>query len=459
MEKAPDGFLLVIQEKLALRAEWMETILVPKLKEELRTFRALLGSVVDTLVKKGLLRVDRYDYDDRPTAIETPPDSSIPDTAESEIVSARLTAYNRQLEFLLDGCPFSLIGLDLATLRKISSLIAYIDWSSFGEATHSPTTRAFARLAAKVLLGPDALSARVLHESQAQIKKLVVEIVAHLAEVGAWHREAWKAEIRAKVLPSVETHGAHAKGDKTEGLLLIRKAFDKALPEDHWHSELVKQILDEDHAEDSATRRQKLLSSLDIPRPELTVVTAKDTRRDDLIAAVRSLCQVGPDLASGDAVLVEDERTLEKRTLGFLQRLRRFFQKRSGRLDDRYYDIKHRESANAEPRTDKVNFLQFIAELREIRGALSEIADESGREGHWIAAATENELFDFLDWQVRQLRHVHRKMEGLNELFQLKAIHERGLSVPSIKLELLRIENGIARADKVRHDFVSRRSQ
>jgi len=63
MENAPDDFLTVLQRGLAARAAWLERSTVPALGEGLRTFKALFGSMVGTLVKKGLLGEDRYDYD------------------------------------------------------------------------------------------------------------------------------------------------------------------------------------------------------------------------------------------------------------------------------------------------------------------------------------------------------------------------------------------------------------
>ena len=148
MEKSPDDFLPMLQEKLAAGAEWLKKNGVPALKDELRTFRALLGSIFDTLVKKGMLREDRYDYDRRPSDSAVPPDTYVPETAEAEVVGSRLNAYRRQLDFLLDGRSFELDALDPATLKNIVSLVAYIDWPHFGGATNSPTTNALSRFVA-----------------------------------------------------------------------------------------------------------------------------------------------------------------------------------------------------------------------------------------------------------------------------------------------------------------------
>ena len=67
----------------------------------------------------------------------------------------------------------------------------------------------------------------------------------------------------------------------------------------------------------------------------------------------------------------------------------------------------------------------------------------------------EEQLCDFLDWQLRQLRHLQRRMEGLNTVFQLRAVHDRGGSARSIKLQLLAIENNINRADAVRREAIA----
>ena len=78
-----------------------------------------------------------------------------------------------------------------------------MDWEGFGELSHSPTTRTLARMMTKVQLGLDGLSSRVLHESQTQIEKLSRDILERTGELEAWHRESWKAEVRAKALPRV----------------------------------------------------------------------------------------------------------------------------------------------------------------------------------------------------------------------------------------------------------------
>ena len=447
--EAPD-FLPLLQKALTVRAEWLETVEVPLLKEALRTYRARFQSIVGTLLKKGMLREDRYDYGGKTRGINPPADGPFAEAASADEMSARMTAYGRQLDFLVDELPLSLAVLDLPALKKISSLLSYIDWSSFSETSNSPTTRALARLVARVRPSLDALSSQVLHESQAQLPKLIGDIRARVTEVEAWARESWKATVRAQVLPAIAARGARAKTDEAEDVQAIRKAFDHALPTSGWHPPLVLEILAEDRSGAAAERREKLLASLAIPQPGAAPADAAQENRRELLDAILSLCKVRADIAFAETVLAENEHELEKRTLSMFQRLRRWLQKSLGRLDDRFYEVETRESPKAELKTETIDFLRFVAELREMQGMLSELSDETSPERRRIEAMTEEELGEFLDWQVHQLRHTHRRMEALNVLFQLKAVHLRGATARSIKLELLGLENGLVRAEKAR---------
>ncbi len=457
MESAPDDFLTALQKGLAARAAWLEKSAVPEIGDGIRTFKSLLGSAVGTLVKKGLLGEDRYEYDASPTELETPPDTPIPEGGEADEVGSRLAVYGRQVDLLAGGTQFSLQTLKGPQMNKVSSLLAYIDWAAFGEGSLSPTTRAFAQVAAKVRLSPDALSARIVHESIAQIQKLVADLCARLAEVEAWHRESWKAEVRAKVLPEFASRGAQGNTDRLEELQAFKKAFDKA-PVGTWDPELAQQLLDEEYSGDASARREKLLASLSAPVPRASVTDAAVDHRSELISSILDLCRIARELSIAEGVLVENEHVLETRTLGFFGRLRRFFQRLMGNFKDRFYEItlSPRGSSRPEPRTETIDFLRFVADVRELRGLLGELGNPDASEGRRVQGMSEGDLCSLLEWQVRQIRHTHRRMDGLNAYFQLRAVEDLGGAARSIKLELLRIENVIARADKVHDDCAAR---
>jgi hypothetical protein len=276
------------------------------------------------------------------------------------------------------------------------------------------------------------------------------DIAGRVAELEAWNRESWKAEVRAKVLPRVSSHPARTGEERTARTLLIRKAFEQAMPGSAWHAQLIQEILEEDKAAGSADRMERLIASLAVPRPATAEPENALQSRGELRDAVRKVCRAAGEIGYCEEVLVENEHAIEMRRLSFFQRIRRWLQKSLGRLDDRFYEIELRPSPSADVKTETIDFLKFVSEMNEMKSVLAEIT-ASGSPGHRrIEAMDEEQLSDFLDWQLRELRHLHRRMEGLNALFQVTAVHERGGAARSIKLELLAIENLMNRAEAAR---------
>lgn len=450
-------FLPRLETALAARGRWLESTRIVPLRDALRTYRSLFETIVGTVVKKGLLREDPYDYDSNARGSLTPSDASIPEGSEADELSVRLSIYRRQLELVVLGFPSTLASSDLEGLRRISALLSYLDWEGYGESSRSHTTRALARLTSKVRISTDALSARVISESHSQVEKLIPQIRNQVIELEGWYREAWKADVRLKVLSQIPPGSLGIKGDPEEELLVFRRAFDQHLAEGIWHPELVREIMAEESTQDAPARREKLLKSLLVP----TATVAKDAvpvdRRPELLDAIRGLCKVHEEINIAEAALLSNEHALETHSLTFFQRLRRWFRKSLGSIQHRYYEIEVKKTPVSEPKTESMDFLKFAAELRDVAGMLAEVVDESNPEARRIQEKTQEQLCDFLDWQLHHVRRVYRRMEGLNALFQVRAVQERRSPARSIKLELLAIENATVRADKVRRDISPRR--
>jgi hypothetical protein len=448
MESSSRGFLPRLEEALGLRATWLESVLIPALKDRVVTYRSLFESFSGVLVKKGLLRDDVYDYDRKASAIGAPPDSALPETGDSTEVSHRIVAYRRQLDFLVEEAPFTLASMDLAALKRIGALLSYVDWGHFGEGSRSPTTRALARLTTKVRLSKDQISGRVLHESQAQIDEASRDIRERLAEIEAWHRESWKAEVRAKVLPQILPRITGAEEERVAETVLIEEAFTRALPGGTWHPQLAHEILAED--------QEKLLVSLMVPPPTPAAPENVADHRLELLEAVRGVCRTARDLGYCQEVLARNERAMEKPRLGLIQRIRRWLRRTSGRHDDRLYDIEYRPTPKAEASAETVDFPRFIAEVQELRIVLGEITRTGSRGHRRLQAMDTEQILDFLEWLLRELRQMYHRMDGLNTLFQARTGASREGGARGIKLELLAIENGMKRAEAARRDSIDR---
>lgn len=448
MEGSSRGFLPRLEEALELRAAWLESARIPLLRELTVAYRSLFETMTDTLAKKGLLGEDRYNYGSPGGAVEVPADSAIPEEGESIEVNRRVAAYRRRLASLVDELPSTLASMDPAELSRIAGLLSYVDWGRFGEGSRSPTTRALARRCAALRAGRDQISAQVVQEVQADLEETSRGIHGILGEIEGWHRERWKADVRSKVLPQILPRLTGAEEERVAETVLISEAFPRALPNAAWHPELIHEILAED--------QEKLLAALRIPAAPAAAAQPAADLRPALWDALRDICRTARDIGYCMEVLTRNERALERPRIGFLRRLWRWMRRGGTQRAERLYTIESRPSPGAPAVAEAVDFPRFIGQVQELRIMLVDVGKPGARGHRRIHAMDVDQLLDFLDVLLREVRQAYRRMEGLNTVFQARAAGSREGAARGIRLELLTIENAMKRAETARRDIVDR---
>jgi hypothetical protein len=452
-----EGFLQQLTDALAKRKQWLEESQIPRLKEVFRSYQIQFESAMGTLIRKGLLRQDPYNYEQSITDITVPADTPLPEFESADETSYRLAAFQRQLNYVIADQDFSLGALKIARLKKLSALLSYINWLEFGENSSSPTTRAFARVFMKVRLGPDAMSAQILKDQETQIIKTFNEGRSIIADLVTWHRESWKADVRKVLLPRFALEPAEGMAKKEEILRTMRKEFAKDMEGRPWYPALAQEILVEEMEIDAASRKAKLLTSLVVPEP---MPAEKEGGRDAklmLLEAVRILSRPHEELITAVESLSESERVLQPREGGLGVALRRLFGRAPREKPDAHtYEIQYSEPAAGTPRTEKVNFPRFADEARKKATLLAAIAAGSGPGYKRLVKTGETALAAFLDKQLNELLLIHRRLASFNSLFQARAAEAGKQGIRGIKLELLAVRNAIVKANQRRHEYGER---
>ena len=448
MEGSSRGFLPRLEEALGLRAAWLESVRLSLLREMMVAYRSFFETMVSALIKKGFLGEDRYDYGNPAGASELPIDEAITEDAESIEVNRRVSAYRRLLASLVDELPSSLASMDPASLARVWGVFSYLDWERFGEGSPSPTTRVLARRVAGLRAGRDRISAQAMHEVQTDLEKTSRDVHGILGEIERWHHERWKADVRSKVLPQILPRLTGAEEERVAETVLISEAFARALPKAEWHPQLVHEILAEDP--------EKLLASLRVPAPE--AVPAADLR-PALRDALRGICRTARDIGYCMEVLSRNERAVERPRVGFLGRLWRWMRRGAAQRSERLYIIKSQPTPSAPAVVETVDFPRFVGEVQELRVMLAELGKPGGREHRRMHAMDVDQLLDFLEWLLREMRQAYRRMDGLNAVFQARAAAGRDGPARGIRLELMAIENAIKRAETARRDVCERRGR
>jgi hypothetical protein len=452
------GYLQQLGSALDMRAHWLESVEIPQLKDALATYQSLFEGAMAMLIRKGLLREDPYNYEQAFTDIVVPKDDPLPDFENSDEVSYRLAAFRRQLKFVSSEITLELSTLGLARLKKISALVTYINWLEFGEGSASPTTRAFARAFMKVRMGTDTMASQILKDHEVQIIKSIHQIRGLAAEMIAFHRESWKADLRRRVLSQVPLSSGESRMRKEEAVRVIRKGFSQWMAGKPWYPALAEEILEEELAEDGAARRQKILASLAVAVAKNEETAPAPDGKAILSEAARLIARPHEELATAIAILEENERMLlDSRGSGggWLKRLLGVGGAQTAAV--RTYKVQYAEPGVPAPKTETIDFPTFIPEVQKKASLFAALSSASSPAFRRLAATGEAQLAAFIDKQLNELLLIHRRLGSLNTLLQGRATQEKK-TARGIKIELLTIKNCIVKANHKRHEYGGTRS-
>jgi hypothetical protein len=451
--EGPSRYQDQLDAAIETRRKWIESEQLPHLKDAFMSFETLFEGAIGMLIRKGYLREDPYNYEQSFSEITIPKDDALPEFENSDEVSYRIAAYRRQLKFVSSEYPLDLPTLGLARLKKLTSLISYINWLELGESSKSPTTKAFSRAFMKVRMSQDTMAAQILKDAEIQIVKTTHQIHALLADLIAYCRESWKADIRRAILPTLPQGVAEGRTKRDEMLRGIRRAFAGRITGKPWYPTLAEEVADEELAEDAEERKVKVLASLAIAAPEKPKVTEAPDSRAILLDAVRLLCRPNEDFSTAIAILEENERLLaESRapTGGWLKRL--FGGVPAPKTDDRVYKVQYAEPGVPTPKTETIDFPLFSTKVQKKSSLLAALASGTGPAFRRLASTSEDQLSGFVDKQLNELLLIHRRLGSLNTMFQARVMEEKK-TARGIKIELLTIKNAIVKANQRRHEY------
>jgi hypothetical protein len=456
--EGPASYQRQLDAALETRRQWLEAEQVPRLREALASFEALFEGAIMMLIRKGLLREDPYNYEQAFSDITIPKDDALPEFENSDELSYRLAAYRRQLKYVSTEYPLDLPTLNLARLKKLSSLITYVNWLEMGESSKSPTTKAFARVFMKVRMSTDTMASQILKDSELQIVKTTHQVRSFLADLIAFCRESWKADIRRLVLPSLAAGGGDGHTRREEMLKGIRRGFANRMEGRPWYPSLAEEIADEELAENSEERKSKVLASLAVAAPVKPKVTEALDGRAILLDSVKLFSRPNEEFSTAIAVLEENERLLAEVKSsggGWLKRL--LGSGPAVKADDHVYKVQYAEPGNPTPKTETIDFPAFSAEVQKKASLLAALASGTGPAFRRLAGTSEEQLAGFVDKQLNELLLIHRRLGCLNTMFQARVVQEKK-TARGIKVELLSIKNAIVKANQRRREYKERTS-
>jgi hypothetical protein len=443
-----------LTEALNTRQAWLEKTELPKLKEELRVFHTAFASLYHFFLKRGFINEDPYKQDVKVGDIAVPETEAFTEVERIDKLSIRLSNFDNQLDFLVNFFQISTESLSLEKIKRVAALVKYIDWVRFvPDDSASPNTKAVIEMVSQSKMGADQISISIIGESQTRLKNATAAILGYLKEVSAFNREAYKLEVREKVLQNLSPAEAAQAAQ-------IRKKYASLMPGRPFYAELIEEILKEDQSREGPALREQVLKQLVVADEKPKAVKAPVSFKPTLIDGLFAIGSVGAALTEISPKLAANVEILENRRQGLWEKIRRLMEQViSKEPKPLIFDIEYMDSVRGVMVREKVNYSSLQADLERRIRVLQSVSSRGGSANPKVEAMEEPQLMNLLEKNIRDVQSFHKTLTALDDYF--KAVVDAGDrdKVKGIKPELATIKNAIVKANQKRYEYSAQKEE
>ena len=408
-----------LRDAIECRKEFLETDLLPKLKDMFKNFHASFASVVNLLLNKALIKEDPYKHDQKISEISIPPLTPIPENEKAGQLGSRLSFYDTQLEHITQYYVFSIDYINNKRIKLLSKFINHIQWSLVAETSKNPTTRALASLLVKIRSGNDQLAISIVNTSINQLATLQKLIDATLQDLEFFHKESYKFKVRDRVMVNSGIYKYASENGTDETLSVMRKKFNETMVEEKFIPEFIKEILEEEFSTESEELRNDLLY-------KLTEKTAKKDKKEEkkltvkapslnmLLNAALTICSASSQLnALAEKINWNVSVLSDANTTALLKILSKIFKINNSK--NVVFEIEYIDDISGARKMEKIDKSDFIKKIQKIRNELSPGKLKAEVTALKTAEGRETYLSEFIEKAAAKLKIFTYQAGGIDK--------------------------------------------
>ena len=446
-------YIQTLSSALRIRAEWFETSELGKLKDELRSYQMAFSSLYNLFLKKGLIQEDPYKQEIKMGELEIPPTGAINEAEKIKEISIRLSNFDNQLDFLVNFYQFGVEFLNLDRVKRILSLVKYIDWLHLSPESLSANTRVVAELVNQVKLGTvDPITGTLISEALNTMNRIIPVIMGRMKTLTAYQKEVYKLELRTSVTGPMQPQDAAQVAQ-------IKKKFVQTFPGRAFYADLAEEVIKEDTGKEGPKLREEVLKSLQVTSAK-PKVKEKVSFKSTLIDGIQSLGTASITLSEITKKLDENQLILDNRKKNYWAKLVKLLQQMLNKEPEpAIYDLEYMDPEKGTPVKEKLNYESFRADLDKKIRSMAAMASRTGGAFVKLQSMEEDQLEAFLQRNIRNTQVLHRTLSALDEFFKLEVDRGDREKIKGIKPELAVIKNAYVRANQKLYEYSAQKEE
>ena len=459
MEEAQ--FAKELQEALSKKQEWYNSECLQELLMQYRLMHTCVKTLYDNFVKKSLITPDPYRLDKKISEIVVPPNTIFSESEINKVFGERFSDYETMLDFICTYYRFSIENFTIASVKKLLDFNKVFEWDDLSMNNSKMNTRALAITINNAKNGAPNVVQSMINDSVSKCSQTCSTISKMLNELGIFMREFYKGSLRRDLFDHPEFNKQKAAESAEGELSEIKRLYTKITGKKNLYSDLINEIIEEDHAPNKDQIQQSVLDKLvikGIVKQEVKKKAGPDTK-EMLLQTVLAIGATAPTLIQLHAKLGENFDILFTRKATLWNKFVALFMKAFHIPEkERVCQLPVKDSKTGVEHIQKVNVNDFMTDLSRKERIYSGIGSK-GTEFQRVETANEDAILSFVNKQISELQSSFVIINALDAYFKNEVLNENKARVKGMQIELSALRNSIINANKKRSEYASQKEE
>ena len=459
MEEAQ--FAKELQEALSKKQEWYNSECLQELLMQYRLMHTCVKTLYDNFVKKSLITPDPYRLDKKISEIVVPPNTIFSESEINKVFGERFSDYETMLDFICTYYRFSIENFTIASVKKLLDFNKVFEWDDLSMNNSKMNTRALAITINNAKNGAPNVVQSMINDSVSKCSQTCSTISKMLNELGIFMREFYKGSLRRDLFDHPEFNKQKAAESAEGELSEIKRLYTKITGKKNLYSDLINEIIEEDHAPNKDQIQQSVLDKLvikGIVKQEVKKKSGPDTK-EMLLQTVLAIGATAPTLIQLHAKLGENFDILFTRKATLWNKFVALFMKAFHIPEkERVCQLPVKDSKTGVEHIQKVNVNDFMTDLSRKERIYSGIGSK-GTEFQRVETANEDAILSFVNKQISELQSSFVIINALDAYFKNEVLNENKARVKGMQIELSALRNSIINANKKRSEYASQKEE
>ena len=451
------NFGVELQVALSKKQEWYNSESLQQLLDQYRLMHTCVRNLYECFVKKSLIQPDPYRLDKKISDIVVPETTPFSESEISNVFGARFSDYETMLDFICTYFRFSTENLTIQKVKQLIDLNKAFDWEDLSMNSAKMNTRALAMTINSAKNNAPNVVQSMINDSVSKCSQASVVITKMLNELGLFLRELFKGGLRKDLFEHPDFDKAKAAESAEGELSEIKRLYTKVTGKKTIFTDLINEIVEEDHGPDKERKQAAVLERLaikDIEKVEKKKAVGPDTKEMlmqtivALGAMAPTLTQLHSKLGENFTLLYQKKNTLFNKLLAALRKAFHIAEK------ERICNLPIKDVKTGMERIQKINVNEFLSDLSRKERVFNGIGMK-GVEYQKINASNEDAILAFANKQISEIQSIFVIINALDAYFKNEVDTEFKVKVKGMQIELSALRNSIINANKKRGEYAS----